>query len=168
VVGVCTTSLRALILAYASQRSWEGVWLNRSATAREVKRNRTLSSPVYWILRYIWTYLFKCELITDWYIYCWRKYKDNESFYLTIYTTSTLILNLVILGIGHFMHTNNLFRCQAYIQLYNIKPVTAALTFQLNAYIYRYVTNTDDSSITIVDKLRKQISCYKMTWWKLN
>ena len=40
----------------ASQRSWDGVWLNKSA--REVKCKSALSSPEDWILRYIRTYPF--------------------------------------------------------------------------------------------------------------
>ena len=40
----------------ASQRSWDCIWLNRSA--REVKCKSALSSPKDWILRYIKTYLF--------------------------------------------------------------------------------------------------------------
>ena len=40
----------------ASQRSWDGVWLNRSV--REVKCKSNLRSPEDWILRYIRTYLF--------------------------------------------------------------------------------------------------------------
>ena len=40
----------------ASQRSWDGVWLNMSA--REVKCKSALNNPEDWRLRYIRTYLF--------------------------------------------------------------------------------------------------------------
>ena len=39
-----------------TQRSWDGIWLNRSAG--EVKCKSALSSPKDWILRYIKIYLF--------------------------------------------------------------------------------------------------------------
>ena len=59
---MCTCSLAYInysIWLDASQRSWDGIWLNRSA--RDVKCKSALSSPKDWILRYIKTYLFYCK-----------------------------------------------------------------------------------------------------------
>ena len=55
VVDMCMRSLHALIVAcgWTSQRSWDGVWLNRSA--REVMCKTNLED---WILRYVRTYLY--------------------------------------------------------------------------------------------------------------
>ena len=56
---MCMSSLSHIncsIWLDASQRSWDSIWLNRSAG--EVKCKTSLSNPKDWILRYIKTYLF--------------------------------------------------------------------------------------------------------------
>ena len=71
--GGCTSSLSHINCTMwldASQRSWDDIWLNRSAG--EVKCKSALSSPMDWILRYIKTYLL-CDglmMMMWWWWWC--------------------------------------------------------------------------------------------------